>query len=212
MNILILGATGTFGTVLTEKLLKNTDDKITLFARHASEKYSTTEHTAVIDGDALKSEDLKNAIKNQDVVYCAISGGDLPKVAENIVAAMAEFGVKRLIFMGAVGIYNEIPEDIDPEDNVDNNPEQVPNRQAVDVVEASALNYTILRPGYLQDGDENDYTLTIKGQAAKGYITTIPSIVNLAAQIIYDSSLYSRESLSITKDMQKGLSENTKLG
>lgn len=203
MNILVLGATGTFGTALTEKLLKHTNDTITLFARHASEKYSASEHTAVIDGDALDLDDLKNAVKNQDVVYCAISGGDLPKVAENIVQAMTEANVKRLIFMGAVEIYNEIPEDIDPEDNVDNNPDQVPNRQAVDVVEASALNYTVLRPGYLQDGDENDYTLTVKGEAAKGYITTIPSIANLAVKLIYDSSLYSRESVSITKDMRK---------
>ena len=203
MNILVLGATGTFGTALTEKLLKHTNDTITLFARHASEKYSASEHTAVIDGDALDLDDLKNAVKNQDMVYCAISGGDLPKVAENIVQAMTEANVKRLIFMGAVGIYNEIPEDIDPEDNVDNNPDQVPNRQAVDVVEASALNYTVLRPGYLQDGDENDYTLTVKGEAAKGYITTIPSIANLAVKLIYDSSLYPRESVSITKDMRK---------
>lgn len=202
MNILVLGATGTFGTALTEKLLKHTDDKITLFARHASEKYSASEHTAVMDGDALNLDDLKNAVKNQDVVYCAISGSDLPKVAENIVETMAQENVNRLVFMGAVGIYNEIPEDIDPEDNVDNNPDQVPNRQAVDVVEASALNYTVLRPGYLQDGDENDYTLTVKGEAAKGYITTIPSIANLAVQLIYDSSLYSRESVSITKDMR----------
>lgn len=63
MNILVLGATGTFGTALTEKLLKHTDDKITLFARHASEKYSADEHTAVMDGDALNLDDLKNAIK-----------------------------------------------------------------------------------------------------------------------------------------------------
>lgn len=203
MNILVLGATGTFGTALTEKLLKYTDDKITLFARHASKKYSESEHITVMDGDALNPDDLKNAVKNQDVVYCAISGGDLPKVAENIVEAMEQENVDRLIFMGAVGIYNEIPNDIDPQDNVENNPDQVPNRQAVDVVEASALNYTVLRPGYLQDGDENDYTLTVKGEAAKGYITTIPSIANLAVQLIYDSSLYSRESVSITKDMRK---------
>lgn len=203
MNILVLGATGTFGTALTEKLSKYTDDKITLFARHASKKYSASEHITVMDGDALNHDDLKNAVKNQDVVYCAISGGDLPKVAENIVEAMEQENVNRLIFMGAVGIYNEIPNDIDPQDNVENNPDQVPNRQAVDVVEASALNYTVLRPGYLQDGDENDYTLTVKGEAAKGYITTIPSIANLAVRLIYDSSLYSRESVSITKDMRK---------
>ena len=35
---------------------------------------------------------------------------------------MTEKGVKRLIFMGAVGIYNEIPDDIDGEDNLDNEP------------------------------------------------------------------------------------------
>lgn len=203
MNILILGATGTFGTALTEKLLQHTDDKITLFARHASKKYSADKHTTVIDGDALKPDDLKNAVKNQDVVYCAVSGGDLPKVAENIVQTMKEADIKRLIFMGAVGIYNEIPEDIDPEDNVDNNQAQVPNRQAVDIVESSMLNYTVLRPGYLRDGDENDYTLTVKGEAAKGYITTIPSIVNLAIRLIHDSSLYSRKSISITKDISK---------
>lgn len=203
MNILVLGATGTFGTALTEKLSKYTDDKITLFARHASKKYSASEHITVMDGDALNPDDLKNAVKNQDVVYCAISGGDLPKVAENIVEAMEQENINRLIFMGAVGIYNEIPNDIDPQDNVENNPDQVPNRQAVDAVEASALNYTVLRPGYLQDGDENDYTLTVKGEAAKGYITTIPSIANLAVRLIYDSSLYSRESVSITKDMRK---------
>lgn len=203
MNILILGATGTFGTALTEKLSKYTDDKITLFARHASKKYSASEHITVMDGDALNPDDLKNAVRNQDVVYCAISGGDLPKVTENIVETMEQENVNRLIFMGAVGIYNEIPNDIDPQDNVENNPDQVPNRQAVDVVEASAFNYTVLRPGYLQDGDEDDYTLTVKGEAAKGYITTIPSIANLAVQLIYDSSLYSRESVSITKDMRK---------
>lgn len=203
MNILVLGATGTFGTALTEKLSKYTDDKITLFARHASKKYSASEHITVMDGDALNHDDLKNAVKNQDVVYCAISGGDLPKVAENIVEAMEQENVNWLIFMGAVGIYNEIPNDIDPQDNVENNPDQVPNRQAVDVVEASALNYTVLRPGYLQDGDENDYTLTVKGEAAKGYITTIPSIANLAVRLIYDSSLYSRDSVSITKDIRK---------
>lgn len=32
-------------------------------------------------------------------------------------------------------------------------------------------NYTILRPGYLRDGNEDDCVLTLKGEAAKGYIT-----------------------------------------
>ena len=39
---------------------------------------------------------------------------------------------------------------------------QVPNREAVDVIEASGLNYTVLCPGYLKDGDENDMYLPEK--------------------------------------------------
>ena len=93
-------------------------------------------------------------MQGQDVVYCAISGEALPQIAENIVAAMSACGVKRLIFMGAVGIYNEIPDEMDGEDNLDNEPAQMPNRQAVDIVEASGLNCTVLRPGYLKEGEE----------------------------------------------------------
>lgn len=34
-NVLLLGATGTAGSAITEKLLSDTDYHITLFARHA---------------------------------------------------------------------------------------------------------------------------------------------------------------------------------
>ena len=111
--------------------------------------------------------------------------------------------ISRLIFMGAVGIYNEIPDEIDGEDNLDNEPAQIPNREAVDIVENSSLNYTILRPGYLREGAENDFVLTVKGEPAKGYITSIPSLVNFAIQLIQDDTMYSRESVSITKKCKR---------
>ncbi len=106
--------------------------------------------------------------------------------------------------MGATGIYNEIPVDMDDDDNLDNEPAQIPNRKAVDIIENSNLNYTILRPGYLRNGDKNDFVLTFKGEKAKGYISTISSVVVLSTSLINDSKLYSRESVGITKDMQKG--------
>ena len=199
-NILLLGATGTAGSALTKKLLSDTDCHLTLFARHAKDVYDNTDRVAVVNGDAENPEELKAVMPAQDVVYCAISGDALPKVAENIVAAMTESGVKRLIFMGAVGIYNEIPDEIDGEDNLDNEPAQIPNRKAVDVVEASDLNYTVLRPGYLGEGSEDDFVLTVKGEAARGYTTPIPALVKFAVRLIQDDRLYSRESVSITRD------------
>ena len=168
-HVLLLGATGTAGSAITKKLLSDTECHVTLFARHAEDMFSDSPRTTVVNGDAEQIENLKEAMQGQEVVYCAISGEALPQIAENIVAAMGECGVKRLIFMGAVGIYNEIPDDMDGEDNLDNEPAQLPNRQAVDIVEASDLNYTVLRPGYLKEGGANDFVLSVKGEPAKGY-------------------------------------------
>ena len=67
-------------------------------------------------------------------------------------------------------------------------------------MEASNLNYTILRPGYLEEGDENDFVVTVKGEAAKGYITTISSLVKIVVQLISDETLYVRKSVSMTRD------------
>ena len=47
---------------------------------------------------------------------------------------------------------DEIADEIDGDDNLDNEPAQIPNRKATDVVEASSLNYTVLRPGLPERG------------------------------------------------------------
>lgn len=198
MNILLLGATGTFGKEFTKKLLLDTDYHLTLVSRNSKDMYEITDRITPVNADATKIEELEKLIINQDIVYCAISGENLPIVAQNLVKCMT---TQRLIFMGAVGIYNEIPDEIDGKDNVNNNPNQIPNRDAVNIIEKSDLNYTILRPGYLREGAENDYIITKKGELAKGYITTIPSVEKIALEIIKDSTLYSCESISITKNI-----------
>ena len=201
MNILLLGATGTFGKSFTKKLLSDTNYKLTLVSRNASEIYKYNGRQSVINADATNILELSKVIKNQDVVYCAISGEQLPVVANNLVKCMNDN--QRLIFMGAVGIYNEIPDEMDGQDNVDNNIDQIPNRDAVEIIEKSNLQYTIFRPGYLRAGQEDDYIITKKGEQAKGYITTIQSVEKIALEIIENNELYLKESISITKDMTK---------
>lgn len=202
MNIAILGATGTFGMALVNSLMRNTTDHLTLLSRHAEDYYQNSERITAINIDATNAEDLRTALHGTNVVYCAVSGEQLPIVAENLVNVMSSLNISRLLFMSAVGIYNEIPADLDGDDNLDNEPAQVPNRKAADIIESSNLNYTILRPGYLRDGSEDDYVLTVKGEQAKGYISTIPSVVAIAEKLITDEMLYSCESVSITKNME----------
>lgn len=203
MNVLLLGATGTAGSAITKKLLETTDYKVTLFARRAKEAGVSHPNAVMINGDATKEEDIRAVLQGQDVVYCAVSGEQLTDVAKNLVTIMDELGMKRLIFMGAVGIYNELLEGLGAQYNVDSEESQVPNLAAVEIIEKSGLNYTVLRPGFLRDGAAEDYVLTLKGEAPRGYITTIPSVVELAVRLIQDEKLYVRENVGITRDMTR---------
>ena len=197
---LILGASGMLGQALVKKI--HSQSPLVLASRHAKEHFSESADCRVVNCDATDAESLRVAMEDCDTVFCAVSGEDLPKVAKNVISEMERNGISRLVFMGAVGIYNEIPVELDDEDNVRNNAEQIPNRDAVEVVEASQLNYTVIRPGYLKtEGDASDFVLTFKGETAKGYETTLGSVVNLIVRLLDSPDLYSRESVSITRDM-----------
>ena len=103
--------------------------------------------------------------------------------------------------MNVVGIYNELSEGNGDEYNVKNEKEQIPNRNSAEILEDSALDYTILRCGYMIPGEEDDYVITKKGETPKGYISTLQSIEKISIDIIENPELYSRESISVTKDM-----------
>ena len=197
MNIAILGATGKFGRTFTAKLLTEPKYNITAISKSATQTFEDSNRITAISIDATKQNDLKKALENSDIVYSAISGDDLPVIAENLV----EINPERLIFMTPVGIYNEMEKDKGSEFNVENEVEQIPNKKASEILENSNIKYTILRLGLLEYGDENDYIITKKGETPKGYFTTIQSVEKIALEIIENPELYIKESISITKDM-----------
>lgn len=197
MNIAIIGATGKFGRLLTAKLLTNPNYHLTLISRTVGNKFEDNHRITAKSLDATNQKDLKKALEDADVVYCAVSGTDQPVIARNLV----ELKVNRLIYMTVVGIYNELAEGNGAEFNVDNEAEQIPNRNATALIEDSDLDYTIFRCGYLVHGDEDEYVITKKGETPKGYVSTIASVEKIALEIIEDNKKYSRESISITKDM-----------
>ena len=196
MRIAILGATGNYGKKFVSELIKKTNHKLTLISKHATNYYKNSDRIVAKNVDATNLEALKKVLEGHDIVYSAISGYDLPSIASNL----TKINIKRLIFMAAVGIYNELVWS-GARFNVNNEAPQVPNKKAVDILEKSKLNYTILRPGFLIDGKENDYVISKKGQTPKGYRSTIPSVIKVALEIIEKPELYSLESISITQDM-----------
>lgn len=198
MNIAILGATGKFGISLTAKLLAVTDHHLTLISTSAGRLYEDNHRITAKSVNATDARALRKALKDQNLVYFAISGDYIPVMVDNII----NINPKRFIFMASVGIYNEL-EGEGAEFNVDNDQSQIPNQYAAELIEASDIDYTIIRAGYLEHGEEDDYVITKKGETPAGYRTSMESVQKIALEIIEEPEKYSRESISVTKDMRK---------
>ncbi|AEJ23754.1 NAD-dependent epimerase/dehydratase [Weissella koreensis KACC 15510] len=198
-NILIIGASGTVGSTTRRYLLDNTDDQLTLMARNTKRLGNlNVERERAISGSVNDLEALKSALEGQDVVFAALSG-DLKSMAQALVAAMDKADVKRLLFITSMGIYNEIPASVEPSGNLASNPVLQNYRNAADVIEASDLNYTIIRPGWFDNGNDTDYQLTHKGEPFGGHDVSVISIADLVLQLAHDQNLGFRDSLGINR-------------
>lgn len=187
-NVIILGAGGNIAKHVIDILIKNDDINLTLFLRKASRlKNTNVAKCGIVEGDVLNFDQLKKAIAGQDMVYANLAG-DLEAMAKNIVKAMDETEVKKLIFISSIGIYE--------------NPVRTvlkPYRKAADVIEASDLEYTILRPTWFTTANEVDYEITKKGEPEKGSVISQKSLATFIAKIIDFPEEYNRENLGINK-------------
>lgn len=197
-NILIIGATGSIGQVTREYLLQNPDDQLTLMARHTSRLQPINPaRERVIEGSVTDQASLQHALVGQDVVFAALSG-DLPQMAKALVAGLKAAGVDRLLFISSMGIYNEIPANIGSSGNLNQNPVLAPYRQAADIIEASNLNYTVIRPGWFDNGS-TDYQVTHKGEPFGGHDVARASIADLVMRLAHDANFGRRDSLGINR-------------
>lgn len=194
-NVLIIGATGSIGRTATDYLLAHSTDALTLFSRHAgSLTPADPKRERAISGDVMNSRELDAAMKGQDAVFVALSG-NLARMAQAIVNACDRTGVTRLLFITSMGILNEIPS-WGASGNVSNTPMLRDYRDASDIVEASDLNYTVIRPGWFTDGPVN-YEITQKGEPFGGHDVSRASIADLVMHLIDDDTLYSHGNIGI---------------
>ncbi len=187
-NVIILGAGGNIAKHVTDILVARDDINLTLFLRNRARLRSMdVSKCRIIEGDVLNIDQLKEAIKGQDIVYVNLSG-DLEAMAKNIVKAMEETGVKRIIAISSIGIYDTPIKQV-----------LKPYRKLADTIEASGLDYTILRPTWFTNADEVDYEITKKGEPEKGSLISQKSLATFIASIIEDPAKYKGENVGINK-------------
>jgi uncharacterized protein YbjT (DUF2867 family) len=191
-NVLILGASGSIARVAIDLFLNRTDVQLTLYLRNSNKlRDIETNRVRIIEGDVLDIEKLKEAMNGQDVVYANLAGS-LEQMAKTVVEAMNATGLKRLIWISSMGIYAEVPGEryssiLDP------------YRDSAAIIEASNLDYTILRPGWFTNKDEIDYEITQKGEPFKGHDISRKSVANLIVKLAVTPGLEVRSSLGVSK-------------
>ena len=161
MKILVIGAAGKTGEAIVKQALAE-GHTVTAFVHSAKGFEGGGART--IEGDVLDPAVIEGAVAGQDAVLDAL-GGHTPwketsldaNAARNIIAAMHKQGVKRLLVVSAIGVG-------DTKDLVPNWYEHLimptllrgamkDKEEMEPLVEASGLEWTLVRPGHLVDGE-----------------------------------------------------------
>ena len=181
-RILIIGAHGQIAQVATRLLLERGDAELTLYLRRSDRLSHLTRQPGVrvVEGDAADLEKLMGVMPGHDAVYANLSGA-MGKQARAIVKAMQACDIKRLIFISSMGIYDEVP-----------------GKKSGSVLD-SDLDYTILRPAWLDDQDVVAYGITRKGATfrAPGATVSRRSVAELVIELCLSPGLHARESLGV---------------
>ena len=191
-NILILGANGQLARNTVPFFLEHPSVPLTLYLRRANRlKNPDPSRVTIMEGDVLDVETLKAAMRGQDVVYANLAGA-MEQQAKTILDAMHATGLKRLIFISSMGIYGEVPGEryrsvLDP------------YRDSAAVIEASDLDYTILRPGWFTHDDEISYQITQKGERFKGHDVSLNSLSDLIVKLALSPTREARRSLGVSR-------------
>ena len=196
-KVVVFGAAGHTGKYITRKMQSMPDVELTVFVRNSA-KFEGMDMTGVnvLQGDALNPEDVKKAMDGQDVLLCSLEG-DVLAMAKNIVAALEETSVKRIIWITGMGIHHEITGMRGVMLNMlaKQRPEYI---QAADTIAASKAVTTLLRCPGIQNGDTTTYFLTKEGTQPKKNNIDRAGIAQCMADMIEDETLGCNESLGIT--------------
>jgi len=165
-KVIIFGATGSIGKQLIQQNLEQ-GNKVTAFCRTVSKLDGFNHPNLKIHvGDVFNESDINKGMKGQEVVLIALGSGNKRKSfvrsvgTQNIIKAMKENGVRRLICQSTLGTHEsnsnlnffwkyimfgwylkQIFEDHELQE---------------EYVKASELDWTIVRPGAFTDGEKTE--------------------------------------------------------
>jgi uncharacterized protein YbjT (DUF2867 family) len=163
-NVLVAGANGTTGRIIIDLLKKSeTYQPIAMVRKQDQKDHFEKQGVSVVLADL--EEDLSQAVKNADkVIFAAGSKGkniiDVDQEgAKRLIVATKAAGLEKFVMLSSIGadepaVSNDLEDYLRAKQNAD------------DYLKASALNYSIVRPGALTD-DEGTGKIELKEKLEK---------------------------------------------
>ena len=201
MKVLLTGSTGYIGRRLKQKLLEDKNIKLKLLVRNKKSVCELEKKVEIIEGDTFNKDALKIALQDVDTAYYLIHSlsnenyKDLDKIsAQNFLDVANECGVKRIIYLGGLGVKNE------------NTSEHLLSRIETGEILSSNKNVqTIwLRAGVIIGSGSASFEI-IRNLTEKLPIMTTPKWVNTKAQPIAVTDVLSYLHKSLYLDVKENL-------
>ncbi len=169
-KVLVAGANGTTGRIIIDLLKKSkVYQPIAMVRKQEQKNHFEKENVSTVLADL--EEDLSNAVKNADkVIFVAGSKGKNvigvdQEGAKRLTDAAKEAGLEKFVMLSSMGADNpsvsgELEDYLRAKQNADNH------------LRSSGLNFSIVRPGHLTDGDgtgkiQLDEKLNIQGSISR---------------------------------------------
>jgi len=205
-KIIIIGAYGAMAQLITEKLLKETDNELILYLRNASRlnKYLNNDRVKLVEGDVFSTEQLAAAMEPANIVYSNLGGIDLASQIENVISAMKQTGKKKLVYISSLGAHHEVPGKYGEWNEQAINAYLPGFRAAAKLVEESGLEYTEIRPAWLTNNDEVDYEITHLDEPFKGTEVSRKSVADFIFNVLTQPEKHLNESVGINKPNTDG--------
>lgn len=163
MKLLIFGANGNTGKEVVKQALEQ-GHNVTAFVRNPEKLDIQHSHLHIFQGDVMNIATVEKAVQDQEVVLCLIgagkklSGNLRSEGTRNIIHAMEKAGVQRLICQSTLGVgdswgslnfyWKNIMFGLLLKNVLADHEKQE------EIVRQSSLNWTIVRPGSLLDGEK----------------------------------------------------------
>ena len=199
MKVMILGAAGQIGRMVADDLLARTDFDLILYGRNVSSRLSgkASDRVSLVDGEFEEFDKIKKHLVGVDAVYLSFVAGD--DLIKPLVEVLENNGVKRFIAASVPDVYQEVTGKFQKWYRANTGIMWTsPYRKAVDVIEASNLDYVVLRITWLYNEDGNACVhITEKGEPFVEAQVTRQAVSQFVTDLLTNRADYHRASLGL---------------